>query len=291
MVLKSNSGFLDKFTVHYKNINDLNTLRSKLEAGSSCHLCYKNFDSVNRRRRGNTQSKEKPKIVTTSESGTSLQKHIFAIVLSRSEVFVDESPQNHRFTGKSNFKICKICYMKCWKHFKNLDFTNETTDFFHFVCPSHISEQVSHPEIINQGPSQDQYDHDDSVQRLSQEMEQLGQNEGSHEPDSIEDPDSDLEFDYHPPPQRLDDDQADDDDNQSQSQSSSSDTQPSLKSLTYHNTKNKYISVIDCADLNSSNCVLCGTAPSTIEEVILIPISFVTHVTHLQIQYQIHHWN
>ena len=272
-------------------MNDLTTLRSKLEAGSSCHLCYKNFDRVNRRRRGNNQSKAKPKFVTTSESSTSLQKHIFAIVLSRNEVFSDESPLNHRFTGKSGFKICKNCYTMCWYHFKNLDFTIETTDFFHFVCPSSISERISQPEINNHGPSQDHYDHDDSVQRLSQELEQLGQNAGSHEPDSIEDPDSDLEFEYHPPPQRLNDNQPDGDDNQSQSQSSSSDSQPSLKALTYHNTKNKYISVIDCADLNSNNCVLCGTAPSTIEEVILIPISFVTHVTHLQIQYQIHHWN
>ena len=122
-----------------------------------------------------TFSKELPKFIPISETSTSLQKHIFAIALSRSDIFDNESPRNHRFSDKSGFRICKICYMTCWKHFRNVEFSVETTDFYNFVCPSSAGTQVgSSQDRLNVGPSEDNSNmgpsQDIDVERLSQEM-------------------------------------------------------------------------------------------------------------------------
>ena len=280
MVLKSGSDCLGKFPIHPACMANLTALRNRLESGTACQLCYKNFDRINRRRRGQNKTKQTPKFISISETSTCLQKHIFAIAISRTEVFQNESPGNHRFTEKSGFHICRGCYTTCWNYFKNLSFSHETSDYFSYFRLASSPDQVGlsqdlsnvgpFEDNLNAGPSQDPSSNDMMVERLSQEIEQLG-HAGSHEPDSIEDPDSDIEFDFHPPPQRPgDDDIPDNNDGSSSSQSSSSDSQPTFRSLTYFKTKNKYFSIIDCSSIDTNKCVLCGASPSAIEEAILL---------------------
>ena len=279
MVLKSGSDCLGKFPIHPASISDLNVLRNRLESGAACQLCYKKLDRINERRRRQHKSKQTPKLIPISETSTCLQKHIFAIALSRNEVFQDESPDNHRFTEKSGFKICRVCYTNCWTNFKNLRFSAETSDYFSYFRLASNPDQVGlsqdlrdagpFEDNLNAGPSQDLSSNDMVVERLSQEIEQLG-HAGSHEPDSIEDPDSDIEFEFHPPPQRSNQDEIPHDDSSSESQSSSSDSQPTFRSLTYFKTKNKYFSVVDCSSIDTNKCVLCGASPSAIEEAILL---------------------
>ena len=279
MVFKSNSDFLVKFPVNPSCLNDISALRQRLESDLACQICYKLHCKDSRRRRGKNKSKELPKFIPISETSTSLQKHIFAIALSRTDIFDNESPQNHRFSDKSGFRICKMCFMTCWNHFRNVDFSVETTDFYNFVCPASSTVQVgSSQNRLNVGPSEDNsnmgpsQDHEDiSVERLSQEIANLSPNaQGSHEPDSIEDPDSDIEFEYNPPPAVENEDEIPVEDNSSSSQSSSSDSQPALRSLTYFKTKNKYISIIDCSQISIEKCIICGNSPSAIEEAILL---------------------
>ena len=281
MVHKSGPDFLSKFPVHRACLADINALRNRLVSGTVCQLCYKILDRINRRRRGQNKNKQTSKFIPIGETSTCLQKHIFAMVLSRNDIFKNETPENHRFTEKLGFKICRVCHTTSWNYFKNLRFSNETSDYFSFFRPASNPDQAGSSQSLrgvgppednfNVGPSQDQPSNDVIIERLSQEFEQLSQNAGSVEPDSIEDPDSDIEFDFHPPPEIPNEDAIpDSDSSQSNSQSSSSDSQPIPRSLTYFNTKNKYISIVDCSNIDTSKCVICGHSPSAIEEVILL---------------------
>ena len=285
MVLKSGSDYLSKFPIHPACMADTNALRDRLVSGTVCQLCYKILDRINRRRRGQNKNKQTSKFIPIGETSTCLHKHIFAVVLSRNDIFKDESPGNHRFTEKVGFKICRVCHTTCWNYFKNLRFSNETSDYFSYFRPASNSDQAGSSQSLrsvgpselnsNFGPSEDQASNDVIIERLSQEIEQLGQNAGSVEPDSIEDPDSDIEFDFHPPPERPNEDPIPNSDSSQSSSQSSSDSQPIPRSLTYFNTKNKYISIIDCSNTDTSKCVICGHSPSAIEEVILLNIELV----------------
>ena len=96
-----------------------------------CHLCLRLLGRV----KTNQKIREGPKskIVNIKIAGSDVNKHITAQVLAQHDVFLFESPNNHRFTGVLDYPVCSFEQLYLYKKFMKVPFAHETSLYFSYL--------------------------------------------------------------------------------------------------------------------------------------------------------------